>query len=209
MVAALPHRHNLKNIGELSMTKRALAITTLSTALFFSGALQADQTLQANIDEGKGIIKAYVGDLKGELVKGMKKNGPVDTLSTCKLVAPNLTEAHSQMSGWEVSRTSLKLRNQDNAPDTWEEAVLNEFESRKAAGEDPMKLMKAEMVVEDGRKVFRMMKAIPTAEACTKCHGGSIAESVSAKLDELYPSDKARGYKVGDLRGAFTLKKPM
>jgi hypothetical protein len=198
-----------KNNGDLSMIKSALAITTLSTALFISGGLQADQSLQANIDEGKSIIKAFMGDLKGELVKGLKEKGPVETISVCNQVAPNLAEAHAQMSGWEVGRTSLKLRNQDNAPDSWEEAVLNEFESRKAAGEDPMKLMKAEVVEMQGRKVFRMMKAIPTAEACTKCHGEAIAAPVAAKLDELYPSDKARGYKAGDLRGAFTLKKEM
>jgi cytochrome c553 len=164
------------------MNKSALAITTI---LLISGTLQADQALQANMQEGKGIIKAFMGDLKGELVKGMKE------------------------SGWEVGRTSLKVRNQDNAPDAWEEAVLKEFESRKAAGEDPMKLIKAEIVQEEGRQFFRMMKAIPTAKACTKCHGEAIAEPVAAKLDELYPSDKARGYKEGDLRGAFTLKKPM
>jgi hypothetical protein len=188
------------------MTKSALAI---ATALLISGNLQADQSLQPYVDEGKGIIKAFMGDLKGELVKGMKKNGPVDTISTCHQVAPNLAEAHSQMSGWQVGRTSLKLRNQNNVADAWELAVLKEFESRKSAGEDPMKLIKAEVVEEEGRKVFRMMKAIPTAEACTKCHGEAIAEPVATKLDELYPSDKARGYKVGELRGAFTLKKAM
>jgi cytochrome c553 len=188
------------------MNKSALAITTI---LLISGNLQADQALQANMQEGKGIIKAFMGDLKSELVKGMKESGPVETIAICNKVAPNLAEAHSQMSRWEVGRTSLKVRNQDNAPDAWEEAVLKEFESRKAAGEDPMKLIKAEIVQEEGRQFFRMMKAIPTAKACTKCHGEAIAEPVAAKLDELYPSDKARGYKEGDLRGAFTLKKPM
>ena len=139
----------------------------------------------------------------------MKEGGPVHTIQVCNNVAPQLAEAHSQMSGWRVARTSLKVRNPENAPDAWETAVLNEFESRKAAGEDPMKLVKAEVVEENGRQVFRMMKAIPTAEVCTKCHGAEIAEPVAAKLDELYPEDQARGFNVGDLRGAFTLKKPL
>ncbi|MEW8278883.1 MAG: DUF3365 domain-containing protein [Candidatus Thiodiazotropha sp.] len=179
----------------------------LATTLSLTGTVQADPSLQANLEEGKGVIKAFFGDLKGELVKGMKAGGPVSTIATCNKVAPGLAEAHSQMSGWDVGRTSLKLRNPKNAPDAWELAVLQEFEARKAAGEDPMKLVKGEIEEEQGRKVFRMMKAIPTAEVCTKCHGDAIAEPVAAKLDELYPADKARGYKVGDLRGAFTLKK--
>lgn len=185
------------------------SVVLFLTSLLIGGGLQADEAMQANIDEGKGVIKAYFGDLKGELTKGMKENGPVPTISTCNTVAPNLSEAHSQMSGWSVGRTSLKVRNPENRADAWEEAVLNEFESRKAAGEDPMKLIKAEVVEEQGRKVFRMMKAIPTAEVCTKCHGTEIAEPVSAKLKELYPEDQALGYKPGDLRGAFTLKKPL
>jgi len=186
-----------------------LSAAVLIASLLPASAVFADEALQANIDEGKGIIKAFMEDLKGELQKGMKEGGPVNAIGICNTVAPHLAEAHSQMSGWQVARTSLKVRNPDNAPDAWETAVLNEFEARKAAGEDPMKLVKAEVVEEDGRQVFRMMKAIPTAEVCTKCHGSEIAEPVAAKLDELYPDDQARGFQVGDLRGAFTLRKPL
>ncbi|MES9939920.1 MAG: DUF3365 domain-containing protein [Candidatus Thiodiazotropha sp. 6PLUC2] len=185
------------------------SVVLFLTSVVMSGGLQADEAMKANINEGKGVIKAYFGDLKGELVKGMKEKGPVPTISTCNTVAPQLSEAHSQMSGWRVGRTSLKTRNPDNRADAWETAVLKEFEARKAAGEDPMKLLKAEVVEEQGRKVFRMMKAIPTAEVCTKCHGAELAEPVSAKLKELYPADEAVGYKPGDLRGAFTLKKSL
>jgi hypothetical protein len=186
-----------------------LSAAVLFASLLPLGATVADEAMQANIDEGKGIIKAFMGDLKGELKKGMKEGGPVNAIKVCSTVAPQLAEAHTQMSGWQVARTSLKVRNPDNAPDAWETVVLKEFESRKAAGEDPLKLVKAEVVEEQGRKVFRMMKAIPTGEVCTKCHGSELAEPVAAKIDELYPEDKARGFKVGDLRGAFTLKKTL
>ncbi len=186
-----------------------LSAVVLFASLLPVGAAVADENMEANINEGKGIIKAFAGDLKGELKKGMKEGGPMKAVQACNTVAPHIAEAHSQMSRWDVARTSLKLRNPDNAPDAWETAVMKEFEDRKAAGEDPMKLLKAEVVEEQGRKVFRMMKAIPTAEVCTKCHGGEIDEKMEARLDELYPEDKARGFKVGDLRGAFTLKKPL
>ncbi|MGO9473894.1 MAG: DUF3365 domain-containing protein [Rhodomicrobium sp.] len=32
---------------------------------------------------------------------------------------------------------------------------------------------------------------------------------MKAKLAELYPNDQAIGFKVGDIRGAFTLSKPV
>ena len=33
--------------------------------------------------------------------------------------------------------------------------------------------------------------------------------AVRDKLASLYPQDKAVGYKVGDIRGAITLRKPL
>lgn len=53
------------------------------------------------------------------------------------------------------------------------------------------------------------MKAIPTAALCVKCHGETIDPEVEAKLKALYPNDQARGFKEGDLRGAFTLSTPV
>ena len=53
------------------------------------------------------------------------------------------------------------------------------------------------------------MKAIPTAEVCTKCHGVDLQGPVVEKLDELYPNDKARGFSKGDIRGAFTVIREM
>ena len=46
-------------------------------------------------------------------------------------------------------------------------------------------------------------------EVCLKCHGENIDPAVKAKLGELYPNDKATGYKLGDLRGAFTVRQEM
>ena len=172
-------------------------------------AASADEDVAKLTAEGKQVIQSFFGDLKGELVKGMQAGGPVHTIDVCSKVAPTLAEAHSQTSGWHVARTSLKPRNTQNAPDAWETQVLKEFETRKAAGEEPDKLVHTEIVEEKGHKVFRMMKAIPTAEVCTKCHGVDLPEPVVQKLDALYPEDQARGFKVGDLRGAFTLKKDL
>jgi hypothetical protein len=46
--------------------------------------------------------------------------------------------------------------------------------------------------------------------AIAACHGAAdtLSPAVQARLRELYPQDLATGYKVGDIRGAMTLKKP-
>ena len=61
----------------------------------------------------------------------------------------------------------------------------------------------------DGQRTFRYMKAIGTQPVCTVCHGTSIAPEVTARLDALYPEDRARGFAVGDIRGAFSITQPV
>ncbi len=163
--------------------------------------------------EAKQITGAFFEELKSELVKGMKAGGPVTAIGVCNSLAPVIAMKHSQTSGWDVGRTSLKLRNPGNAPDAWESGVLQKFEERRAGGEGPDTLAYAEIVEEGGDKYFRFMKGIvmPPAEKmpCLMCHGDNIDAKTAAMLDELYPQDEARGYKAGQVRGAFTLKKKL
>jgi hypothetical protein len=166
--------------------------------------------MQANIDQSKMAIKDFFASLKGELVQAMKAGGPVNAIHVCNTRAQTITEVKSQEHGLHIARTSLKVRNPVNAPDEWEAATLKEFEERKAAGEPVAEIVKAEVVTgSDGRKRFRLMKAIPTGKVCLTCHGTDLAPEVSAKLDALYPNDRARGFKLGDIRGAFTVSKEM
>jgi hypothetical protein len=39
---------------------------------------------------------------------------------------------------------------------------------------------------------------------CTACHGKDIDSGVGEILSALYPADRATGFEVGELRGAFT-----
>ncbi len=168
------------------------------------------QQLDPNVAEARQVIKQFFSQLKGELQKAMKEGGPVHAISVCNEKAPKIADKISADTGWYVARTSLKYRAPTNSPLPWEKKVLKEFEARKAAGEEVQKIDYKDVVEEDGKKVFRYMKAIPTGKICLKCHGGKeVAPEVEAKLHELYPGDKARGFKVGDIRGAFVLKKTL
>ena len=139
----------------------------------------------------------------------MKSGGPVEAIVVCNEKAPAIAARHGDAKDWDVGRTSLKYRNPDNAPDAWETSILQSFEQRKADGEDVKTLDYGEFVELDGKKAFRYMKAIPTGEVCLNCHGGdTVKPEVAARLADLYPDDKARGYSIGDIRGAFTIVQP-
>ena len=177
-----------------------------ATALLVSFNAEAAGDPSARAGESRMAVKEFFGALKGELVGAMKAGGPVNAIETCNLKAPAIASMISEKKGWRVARTSLKLRNPSNAPDAWETRVLKYFDKRKAAGDDPTKMEVYQVV--DG--TFRYMKAIPTAaEPCLACHGGKVPPKVEEALKDLYPDDKARGYKAGDIRGAFTISQPM
>jgi hypothetical protein len=160
--------------------------------------------------ESRAAVKEFGATLKGELVAALKAGGAVNGITVCNEKAPAIAADISDSKGWRIARTSLKLRNPGNAPDAWERSVLTTFEARKAAGEDPQAMEHAEVVSTDDGDVFRYMKAIPTAaKPCLACHGKTLDPAVDAVLRERYPDDQARGYKAGDIRGAFTISIPV
>jgi len=185
-----------------------LTIAAATLALSISAAQANDPAALA--DEGKGLIQQFGGTLKGELMAAVKAGGSVNAIEVCNLRAPAIAEEVSTASGWMVARSSHKLRNEANAPDAFTAAAIEEFLARQEAGEKAADIAKAGIVEEDGRKVFRLVKAIPTGELCLNCHGGeNVKPEVEAKLAELYPTDMARGFSVGEMRGVFTLAKPL
>lgn len=185
-------------------------ISTLIAATLGMGAVSLQATEQQLIEEARGAAMQLGKNLQMTLKGAMKEGGPVTAVKACNTSAPGIADQVSSDTQWQVGRTSLKIRNPGNAPDAWETGVLEDFEARKAAGEDPKKLEYSEVVMVDGKKTFRYMKAIPTAEVCMNCHGGEeVKPAIEAILKQHYPEDVARGYKPGDLRGAFTLSKTL
>ncbi len=163
--------------------RKSIIVTLLVVSC---GSVMAANTAD-NMAEARGVIKQFAKSLMGQLQPAMKTGGPVKAIQVCNISAPGISVETSNSSGWKVARTSLKLRNQGNAPDAWELKVLNEFEVRKAAGEDPKKIDHSEVVETAGKKTFRYMKAIPTAELCLACHGSKIKPEVAKKLDASTP----------------------
>jgi len=162
---------------------------------------------ETEIDSAKSAIKIFAGALKTELKKAMEEGGPVNAISVCNTKAMSITNKVSEEQGMKLSRVSLKNRNHNNAPNDWQRKVLEDFETRKSKGEEIKSLTYSEVIEQINGKQFRFMKAIPTGEICVLCHGTNIASGTRIKLDELYPEDKATGFNIGDIRGAFVVTK--
>lgn len=184
---------------------RRLILSALLIASPFASA--DDVAWQA---EARKVAVEVPPKLLATLSAAIEQGGPQGAIAVCRVEAPKLAKAASEQSGWTVRRVSLRPRNPKAEPDAWERAGLEDFDRRAAAGESPATLEKAEVVLEGGQKVQRYLRALPTQQLCLACHGASasLSPAVAAQLRELYPADQAVGYRVGDIRGAMTMKRP-
>ena len=187
--------------------QRLLTVIALGLALSAPTGFAADYS--DKIEASRETAKEFMQTLKKELQTSMQEGGPVNAVSVCNLIAPGIASTYSARNGWEVGRTSLRLRNPNNAPDAWERSVLEAFEERKLSGEDPAQMEFFEVVRVNGDKQLRYMKAIPVSGPCLVCHGETPDSIVKTRLEILYPDDQALGYREGDIRGAFTITQPL
>ncbi|WGL63514.1 DUF3365 domain-containing protein [Pseudomonas sp. CW003PS] len=173
----------------------------LLTALLVSTTVNAAPLWQ---EEAAAQIPPFAEQLLGTVRQASAEGGPTAAVQACQSLAPQIASEHSQHA-WQVGRTSLKVRNPNNAPDAWERAVLERFASAAAAGTPVKDLRHGEEI--DGQ--YRYMQAIAVGEPCLACHGKAIKTEIREAIDQYYPHDQARGYQVGELRGAFTLSRPI
>jgi hypothetical protein len=191
---------------------RQLTSTALLTSLLCVSAYSYSESMTDRELAAKQVTAEFLEKLSGELKKEMAANGPVAALSVCRDVAPSIANDLSIANGWKIVRVSKKARNPLLAtPDAWENKMLAEFEVRAANGEKFEDMHTDQIIREGDKSYYRCMRPIEVKGVCLTCHGSEtdIPADVQAKLDELYPYDRARGYKLGDVRGAISIKQSL
>jgi mono/diheme cytochrome c family protein len=162
--------------------------------------------VRARADKARELAHAYSEKLRAGILKALKDGGPVGAIGACNTLAPELNTSITESSTFEISRTSTRVRNPDNAPDAWEQAILEQFQKSYAAGGDTKALESYDVVTtQEGQRLFRYMRPITMREPCLVCHGPSVAQDVKAEIAKYYTDDKAVGFNLGELRGAFSL----
>lgn len=193
--------------GELLM-KRFLPVifTLIGLSAVYADDMQA-------LDEVRHVANEMPVKLMAVLQAELAQGGFSSAIAACREKAPQMAKAASERTGWSIRRVSLQNRNPNAVPDPWERLVLLDFERRAKAGED-LASMETYAVIDtegEGQPMLRYMKALPTQPLCLNCHGPreQMAPAVLEQLDALYPEDRATGYRVGDIRGAITIKRPL
>ena len=164
---------------------------------------------QSAMQETRDIAAAMLKELGQTLQAAMADGGPENAIGVCKTQAPEIAMKLSMKHQLKVARVGTRARNPDmGVPNDWQTQALKQFESRLAKGDKPYDIEFIQLVKSGSYDLeLRYAKPIVLQPMCTACHGTpeQISPEVKAKLDQLYPNDKAINYKPGELRGAVVV----
>ena len=177
----------------------AFAAVLLSPAAFSDEPAPED----ARLVESRALVNAFAQELQQALLGAMRSGGPDAAIDVCRSSAPEIAARLSRNAGASVSRVSVRYRNPQSYPEPWQQDVLDQFSATLA--KDPQTpVSQLEHFEWDGRGGARYLKAITIAPLCLTCHGEQLDRTVADQLGADYPHDRATGYRLGDLRGAFS-----
>lgn len=176
-------------------------------------ACKNQTNLSSSSVENPKIEYSKVGDsianlaqkvLMSNLMSAMEKGGSVNAVQFCNVKAIPLTDSVAQSLKVHIQRISLKNRNDNNVPDgSIETDLLSFYDTQKQNG-----IELRDTVINHNQKTIYYKPIAIVMPTCLKCHGEpnvDIDKATLAVLDEKYPNDKAKNYKIGEFRGAWKI----
>jgi Protein of unknown function (DUF3365) len=165
-------------------------------------ASQAPPELQPAISRADLIIVGMQDSVLRELNDALSRGGPGSAISFCHLDATFLAQKVGKTEGIAVGRTSDRLRNPTNAPKAWAADLVKANAGRQARSVEGF-------AVDLGDKVG-VLRPIAERQMCAGCHGpaAALSPAVKSTLTDLYPVDRAVGFKEGEIRGWFWVEMP-
>ncbi|MEI5637864.1 MULTISPECIES: Tll0287-like domain-containing protein [unclassified Pseudoalteromonas] len=184
------------------MSKLISYMALLSAALASVAVAAADE--EKLVVQAQNKVQAFSGQLKSELSTAIKAGGLVNGIKVCQQRAPVIAASLS-IDGWQVARKSNKNRNPKNVPDSWELQQLQHYLAMNADNQP----LAGQHTSTTSSSTFRYTSPIMAGPLCLSCHGETIAPEVKQALAHYYPNDLATGYRLGELRGIFSLTKQL
>ncbi len=146
--------------------------------------------------------------LMDNLQKAIEDKGVSGAIGFCNVEALPVLKTVSEKHGVVIRRVSNLFRNPADQPDSEEAKILDayEYNAENRLKNDP-NIQKIE-----GGEVYLYTKAIIIPGGfCLSCHGDPVKDidaKTIAEINALYPADKAKNHKIGDLRGMWSIKIP-
>jgi len=154
--------------------------------------------------QGDSITQEAQAILLSELSAKIAEGNYEAAVNYCAQNAQNLTDSIAGKYQVKVKRVSLKNRNDKNRPNDLEKGLLEAYEYTFEQGES---LNNNVQFFNNEDSILYNKPIFIGSNLCLNCHGSkaNISSAVKETLTTYYPSDSAHGYKVGDLRGMWSV----
>lgn len=157
---------------------------------------------------GDSITLEAQNNLLSSLQKAISENEFSGAIEFCHENALPILKNLDSMYSIQVRRVSSKPRNPGDFPDKDEFPLLDAYEYN---AENMIKSDPSIQKIQNGEVLLYTKPILISNGMCLNCHGEpgkEINTQTLKKLTELYPQDSAKGYKIGDLRGMWSVRIP-
>lgn len=159
-------------------------------------------TNMTDIEKGKKYAISAKQLLSQNLLDAIHSEGIAYAVEFCNEKALPLTNQAAIENKVSIKRVSDKPRNKGNqANDSELEYIMSIKNSNDKSSAKP------KLISKEGKTIAYY--PIFTNQLCLNCHGNpdkDIALETKEKINKLYPSDKAIGYKENELRGIWVIE---
>ena len=159
---------------------------------------------QKYLDKGQEMVTASFAALSGKLKAAVAAEGIDNAIRTCNMHASPIADSLANVYGAKIKRTAIRIRNEGNKPTLEEEHIIKLYQKAQESGDE----MRPVVLLMDSVWV-NYYAPITIQPLCLNCHGEpgvSMKESTYEVITELYPKDRAIGYKLDELRGIWSIK---
>lgn len=165
-----------------------------------------DSISKALLKRGRIIAANAKVALKKELKAALAKGGFDHAVTFCKTRAMEITDSISLAEQVYVERLAKKNRNPLNETINDDSTVFKSYIVNWLSGARVQSMVSWD---NRGRPVY--YNPIMTESMCLNCHGipgQDINPELAEKIAQLYPDDKATGFKFKDIRGMWKITFP-
>lgn len=188
-----------------------LTLLVIITTLLLSTCGPSDHSENALEDmalqKGRLIADSTQKVLASNLGKAMKAKGITHAIDYCNTAAMPLTRQMEETFDAPIKRTTLKLRNPDNKPDSTEASMLHTYDSLMEKNQS----LEAYTHWKDENTLMYFQPIQINNSLCLNCHGtvgATLTDTVYGFIKDKYPADEATGYELGDFRGMWSIAFP-
>jgi len=162
-----------------------------------------DSVREALTTQGKLISIRAKKAIKFALQNAIKEGGLEYALEYCNLNAMPITDSVSMNDNVQIKRLAKKYRNPLNETDENESRIYKSYVMQWISG-----VYMYPMVIPGKNNHPVYFDPMLVENLCLNCHGKpgeEINPELTKKIAELYPNDKAIDFKVGELRGMWSI----